>query len=166
MRRRRTLYVAVGAALALVVAAAPVNGHVGGTVAHLWKHLRPLTDSRYYQKIQVETFFLRKTTANNTYVRATTAESRYVNVGEDVLRTFRYSGFGTVLGCTEFSLSCKASASASCLIGHVVGGGFSASSDALYAVTSEPTSNGWRVEMGNLSTSSSTFSVYVICART
>lgn len=45
---------AAGIALGTTIAASPAAGHVGGTVAHLWAHLQPLTDARYYTKSQVK----------------------------------------------------------------------------------------------------------------
>ena len=39
----------VGVVLGTTIAASPQRG-VGGTVAHLWSHLQPLTDARYYTK--------------------------------------------------------------------------------------------------------------------
>jgi hypothetical protein len=46
----------VGVVLGTVIAASPASGHVGGTVAHLWSHLQPLTDARYYTKGQVNAY--------------------------------------------------------------------------------------------------------------
>lgn len=176
MRRKPILYTALGLVLGLAIAATPVQGHVGGTVAHLWKHLRPLTDaryftrtasdSRYYTKPQSDGLYLRKSEGDTRYYRKSESDSRFVNVGEATLGTSKASGFGSVAGCSETSFSCKSSATATCLSGKVVGGGFSTSSDALYAVSSEPYFNGWRVEMGNLSTSFASFSVYAVCAST
>ena len=45
--RRSAVLVAVGLAVGTMVMATPAPGHVGGTVAHLWGHLRPRTDARY-----------------------------------------------------------------------------------------------------------------------
>jgi hypothetical protein len=48
IRRRRSIAVlAVGIALGTTMAASPAGAHVGGTVSHLWNHLKPLADARY-----------------------------------------------------------------------------------------------------------------------
>ena len=48
MRPRRTIAVlAVGIAIGTTMAASPAGAHVGGTVSHLWNHLKPLADARY-----------------------------------------------------------------------------------------------------------------------
>jgi hypothetical protein len=38
---------AVGMAIGVTMTATPAASHVGGTVAHLWSHLKPLADARY-----------------------------------------------------------------------------------------------------------------------
>jgi hypothetical protein len=48
-----------GIAIGVAIGASPAGGHVGGTVAHLWKHLRPLTDERYYTKSQANARYVR-----------------------------------------------------------------------------------------------------------
>jgi hypothetical protein len=54
-RRWRTVaLVAVGVAIGSTLTATPVYSHVGGTVAHLWTHLKPKTDARYYTKTQAD----------------------------------------------------------------------------------------------------------------
>ncbi|HXV58560.1 MAG TPA: hypothetical protein VD704_11895 [Gaiellaceae bacterium] len=54
-RRWRTVaLVAVGVAIGSTLTATPVYSHVGGTVTHLWTHLRPKTDQRYYTKTQAD----------------------------------------------------------------------------------------------------------------
>ena len=48
LRRWRTITVlAVGLTIGVAMAATPAVGHVGGTVNHLWSHLKPTTDARY-----------------------------------------------------------------------------------------------------------------------
>ena len=48
LRRWRTIAVlAVGLTIGVAMAATPAVGHVGGTVNHLWSHLKPTTDARY-----------------------------------------------------------------------------------------------------------------------
>jgi hypothetical protein len=61
-RWRAIALLAIGFSLATVMFATPAAGHVGGTVDHLWSHLRPKADARYYTKGQ--------------------AEARYVNVNQ------------------------------------------------------------------------------------
>jgi hypothetical protein len=47
-RRYRVIGVlAIGVAIAAAMTATPAAAHVGGTVAHLWNHLKPLADARY-----------------------------------------------------------------------------------------------------------------------
>jgi hypothetical protein len=61
-RRWRTVaLLAIGFSLATVMFATPAASHVGGTVDHLWGHLKPKADARYFTKGQ--------------------AEARYVNAG-------------------------------------------------------------------------------------
>lgn len=60
-RRWRTVaLVAVGIAIGTTMTATPVYSHVGGTVDHLWTHLRPKTDARYYTKAQADGRYARK----------------------------------------------------------------------------------------------------------
>ena len=50
MKERRWKLVALlaaGIAIGVVLAATPATAHVGGTVNHLWGHLRPKADARY-----------------------------------------------------------------------------------------------------------------------
>jgi hypothetical protein len=48
MRRSKAVaLIATGAVIGTVLAATPAGAHVGGTVAHLWTHLRPKADMRY-----------------------------------------------------------------------------------------------------------------------
>jgi hypothetical protein len=48
LRRWRTIAVlAVGLTIGVAMAAMPASGHVGGTVNHLWSHLKPKADARY-----------------------------------------------------------------------------------------------------------------------
>jgi hypothetical protein len=42
---------ASGIAIGVVLAGTPATAHVGGTVNHLWGHLRPKTDARYDRPI-------------------------------------------------------------------------------------------------------------------
>lgn len=56
----------VGVVLGTVIAASPAAGHVGGTVAHLWSHLQPLTDARYYTKAQVNAYSAAKSSHRQT----------------------------------------------------------------------------------------------------
>jgi hypothetical protein len=60
-RRWRTVaLVAIGVAIGTTMTATPVYSHVGGTVTHLWTHLRPKTDARYYTKTQADRRYARK----------------------------------------------------------------------------------------------------------
>jgi hypothetical protein len=48
MRRwRAATLLAVGAIIGMVMVATPAGAHVGGTVNHLWGHLKPKADARY-----------------------------------------------------------------------------------------------------------------------
>ena len=50
MEERRWKVVALlatGMAIGLVLAGSPAGAHVGGTVNHLWGHLKPKADARY-----------------------------------------------------------------------------------------------------------------------
>ena len=44
---RAAALVAAGMVLGVAVAGTPAGAHVGGTVNHLWKHLRPKADAWY-----------------------------------------------------------------------------------------------------------------------
>jgi hypothetical protein len=46
-RWRTVAVLAVGVAVGTTMMATPAAAHVGGTVAHLWNHLKPLADVRY-----------------------------------------------------------------------------------------------------------------------
>jgi len=46
-RSRRVALLTVGILTGAAIVGAPVGGHVGGTIAHVWSHLRPLADTRY-----------------------------------------------------------------------------------------------------------------------
>jgi hypothetical protein len=61
---RAAALVAAGMVLGVALASAPAGAHVGGTVQHLWKHLKPKTDARYYTKAK--------------------ADARFVNVNEEL----------------------------------------------------------------------------------
>jgi hypothetical protein len=51
MRRWRAVaLVAAGLAIGVTMMATPAVGHVGGTVNHLWGHLKPKADARYAKK--------------------------------------------------------------------------------------------------------------------
>ena len=56
LRWRVLATLAAGIALGVSMTATPAAGHVGGTVAHLWSHLRPLTDARYHTKAQANAY--------------------------------------------------------------------------------------------------------------
>ncbi|MGH3012577.1 MAG: hypothetical protein ACRDMY_12180, partial [Gaiellaceae bacterium] len=48
MRQRLPIVLAlVALAVALLGATGPAVAHVGGTVSHLWNHIRPKADQRY-----------------------------------------------------------------------------------------------------------------------
>src|SRR5688572_8015879 len=50
MRRwRAATLLALGVVIGMVMVATPAGAHVGGTVNHLWGHLKPKTDARYLQ---------------------------------------------------------------------------------------------------------------------
>jgi hypothetical protein len=55
-RWRLVATLAAGIAVGTTIAASPAAGHVGGTVEHLWSHLMPLSDARYYTKGQVNAY--------------------------------------------------------------------------------------------------------------
>jgi hypothetical protein len=60
-RRWRTVaLVAIGIAIGTTLTAPPVYSHVGGTVTHLWMHIKPKTDARYYTKAQADGRYARK----------------------------------------------------------------------------------------------------------
>lgn len=60
-RRWRTVaLVAIGVAIGTSMTATPVYSHVGGSVTHLWNHLKPKTDARYYTKGQANGRFALK----------------------------------------------------------------------------------------------------------
>ena len=42
---------ATGIVIGVVMAGSPAGAHVGGTVSHLWAHLRPLADARYERPV-------------------------------------------------------------------------------------------------------------------
>jgi hypothetical protein len=46
-RWRLAALLATGMAIGVVIAGTPALAHVGGTVSHLWSHLRPKADARY-----------------------------------------------------------------------------------------------------------------------
>lgn len=49
-RLRGTIAVlALGVAIGAMMVATPAGAHVGGTVNHLWEHLKPKADARYLQ---------------------------------------------------------------------------------------------------------------------
>jgi hypothetical protein len=56
-RWRAVALVAIGVAVGTTMTATPVYSHVGGSVQHLWKHLKPKTDARYYTKAQSDARF-------------------------------------------------------------------------------------------------------------
>jgi hypothetical protein len=52
MRRwRAATLLAVGAVIGMVMVATPAGAHVGGTVNHLWGHLKPKADARYVNAV-------------------------------------------------------------------------------------------------------------------
>jgi len=57
-RWRSVALLAIGFALATLAFATPAPSHVGGTVDHLWKHLRPKTDARYHTKQAADAKFV------------------------------------------------------------------------------------------------------------
>ena len=60
-RRWRTVaLVAIGIAIGTTMTATPVYSHVGGTIDHLWTHLRPKADARYYTKTQSDGRYARR----------------------------------------------------------------------------------------------------------
>ena len=50
-RTRSTVLLAAGIALGIALTATPAATHVGGTVGHLWRHIKPRADARYLQKV-------------------------------------------------------------------------------------------------------------------
>jgi hypothetical protein len=155
-RWRTIALLAIGLSLGSAITATPVASHVGGTVSHLWtKHIRPKTDARYYTKAQAEGRFV------SSFETASNADRLDFRDSSDFLGSDmnKPSSFEIV------SAGSTASESVSCAFGKATGGGFSASSSALYAISSEPSFNGWTVTMGNTDESfSHSFTVYAVCA--
>jgi hypothetical protein len=154
-RWRAATLLAVGISIGLAIGPSPVSSHVGGTVTHIWtQHIRPKTDARYYTKSQSEARFI---DSLETAWNANRLDGRDSTdfLGSSVNKS---SGFGFVSGGST------STASASCFSGKATGGGFSSSSSALYAISSEPSFNGWQVTMGNTDSIGHSFSVYVLCA--
>lgn len=55
-RWRTTAVLAVGVAIGTVMVGTPAGAHVGGTVSHLWGHLKPKADARYLNNNEVRAF--------------------------------------------------------------------------------------------------------------
>ena len=47
--RRPFVPLIAGILVGVAITGTPAAGHVGGTIAHLWKHLQPRTDARYLE---------------------------------------------------------------------------------------------------------------------
>jgi hypothetical protein len=61
IRWRTVALLSAGVATGVVLASGPAGAHVGGTVDHLWSHLRPTTDARYVQKSSQAFAFMNRT---------------------------------------------------------------------------------------------------------
>jgi hypothetical protein len=60
-RRRAGVFLAIGIAIAVVIAATPVAGHIGQNEAHVWRaHIKPKTDARYHPKAQANARFAQR----------------------------------------------------------------------------------------------------------
>jgi hypothetical protein len=57
-RWRAAALLLAGALVGVALTATPASSHVGGTVNHLWSHLRPKTDARYHRKAVADARFL------------------------------------------------------------------------------------------------------------
>lgn len=57
-RRRWGIPLTIGVLVGFCANVAPVKAHVGDTIAHLWAHLRPKMDQRFYTKAQANARFL------------------------------------------------------------------------------------------------------------
>jgi hypothetical protein len=52
-RRTAVALLAAGMAIGIVMVGTPAGAHVGGTVNHLWKHLKPKADPRYVNETEL-----------------------------------------------------------------------------------------------------------------
>jgi hypothetical protein len=55
-RWRLVALLATGVAIGTAMAAVPATAHVGGSVLHLWEHIKPLADARYASHAEVNAY--------------------------------------------------------------------------------------------------------------
>jgi hypothetical protein len=88
-RWRAAAVLAIGLVLGSAITATPVSSHVGGTVTHLWrKHIRPLTDGRYFTKARSDARYYTKTTSDARYYTRPESDARYFTRTESDARYF------------------------------------------------------------------------------
>ena len=87
LRRWRTIaLLATGVAIGSTLTATPVYSHVGGSVTHLWGHLKAKTDARYYTKAG----------ANARYYTKSAADSRFTGRSDITSLRGELSSSGTI----------------------------------------------------------------------
>jgi hypothetical protein len=73
-----TICVAIGA----VVVGTPVGAHVGGSINHLWGHLQPKADARYYTKSSSNARYYTKRQVDDRYYTKDEVNDRYYTKDE------------------------------------------------------------------------------------
>ncbi|MBW3593117.1 MAG: hypothetical protein KY396_05440 [Actinobacteria bacterium] len=90
---RTAAVLATGVAIGTTMMATPAIGHVGGTVGHLWNHLKPKADARYVRDSEV---LWAVVNADGTTARANGA----VSSGRFTAGQYRVVFNRNVTGCT------------------------------------------------------------------
>lgn len=116
-RWRLVATLAAGVALGTTIAASPASSHVGGTVAHLWTHLMPHTDARYYTKAQVNAYSSARSAHRSSGPANASAGPAFTTVVTQNVRP----GFYVFLAKTVITTS--SSTGSDCILTYDIGGG-------------------------------------------